>query len=108
METGKRRPERKWVLWDLLGPLFPRERELGMVNSWSCRGSAEDEEVDHGHDTYAEEEGVGLQVAELEEAQDEAEAPGGAAKAAHDDAIENPFIEPTRYRRPSIGHPGCL
>ena len=42
------------------------------------------------------EEGVGLKVAELEEAEDEAEAPGAAAEAAHDDAIENPFIEPSR------------
>ena len=50
----------------------------------------EDREVDQADDAEAEEKGVGLEVAELEEAQSEAERPGRAAQAADEHAIDEP------------------
>ena len=52
--------------------------------------------IDQRHDPDAEEEGVALKVAELEEAQREADAPGRAAQAAHEQAVDEPLIDEAR------------
>ena len=54
--------------------------------------------IDQRHDAGAEEKGIALQIAKLEEAQDEARAPDSAAQAAHEKAVDDPLVEPAARR----------
>ena len=65
---------------------------------------AEDQQVNHGDDAEAEEEGVALKVAELEEAQDEARAPCQPAQTAHQHAVNDPLSN----KRAMVASKSCV